>query len=144
MKSPSVPSSPALPGKFGRRTHPTRTTLNNGYLTVDFGAWHFHICIGEFSGVAPQLAKLRRTGRAELYRRLNQNDQPVSWGLSLYTHDGLQQMTVLLPNPLLTAEQKIAETPDWSRLALWDRLRKTYLGLEPDPVDRSVPGFHRG
>lgn len=75
---------------------------------------------------------------------LGTTSQPVSWGLSLYTHDGLQQMTVLLPNPLLTAEQKIAETPDWSRLALWDRLRKTYLGLEPDPVDRSVPGFHRG
>jgi hypothetical protein len=52
-------------------------------------------------------------------------------------------MTVLLPNPLVTPDQKIAETPDWSRLALWNQLRKTHLGLDPDPVDRSSPGYNR-
>lgn len=122
---------------------PTRTTLNNGYLTVDFGAWHFHLCIGEFGGAEPESARLRRTARAELYRSLNKNDQPVSWGLRLFNHEGTQQMTVLLPNPLLTPEQKIAETPDWSRLELWDQLRKTHLDLDPDPVDRTAPGFNR-
>jgi hypothetical protein len=123
---------------------PTRTTLKNGYLTVDFGPWHFHICIGQFNGVPPEQAAARRTGRAEFYRRLNNDDQPVSWGLCLFNNGGAQQMTVLLPNPLLTPEQKIAETPDWSRLALWDALRKTHLGLDPDPIDRSAPGFGRG
>jgi hypothetical protein len=138
---------PLIPGaawEIRSASAPTRITLNNGYLTVDFGHWHFHLCIGEFSGTDAELARLRRTARVELYRRLNNDDQPVSWGLCLYNHDGLQQMTVLLPNPLLTADQKIADTPDWSRLELWDQLRKTYLGLDPDPVDRSAPGFGRG
>ncbi len=123
---------------------PTRVHLNNGYLTVDFGLWHFHLCIGEFTGVAPELAAQRRTARVELYRRVNQDDQPVSWGLCLYNQAGHQQMTILFPNPLLTAEQKISKTPDWSRLALWDRLRHDYLGLPPDPVDRSSTGFGGG
>jgi hypothetical protein len=87
---------------------PTRITLNNGYLTVDFGAWHFHLCIGEFSGAEPESARLRRTARAEFYRSLNKHDQPVSWGLRLYNHEGGQQMTVLLPNPLVTHDQPVS------------------------------------
>ncbi len=137
---------PLLPGaawEVRTANAPTRINLNNGYLTVDFGHWHFHLCIGEFNGVEPELARQRRTGRAEFYRRLNEDDQPVSWGLAFYNNEGIQQMTVMLPNPLVTAEQKIADAPDWSRLALWDQLRKTYLGLDPDPVDRSSPGYNR-
>lgn len=123
---------------------PTRVTLNNGYLTIDFGPWHFHLCIGEYNGVEPELARQRRTAHVELYRKLNKANQPISWGLSLYNHDGVQQMTVLLPNPLLTPEQRIAKSPDWSRLALWDDLRKEHLGLDPEAVDRSAPGFGNG
>ena len=29
---------------------PERVSLFDGYLTVDFGPWHFHICIGENQG----------------------------------------------------------------------------------------------
>ena len=29
---------------------PTRIGMLDGYLTVDFGTWHFHICIGEHKG----------------------------------------------------------------------------------------------
>ncbi|MFQ5985699.1 MAG: hypothetical protein ACE5LL_09350, partial [Alphaproteobacteria bacterium] len=55
---------------------PTRVSLSDGYLTVNFGAWHFHICIGEHKGsarnpVSRELAAHRRTGRAELYRHLD-------------------------------------------------------------------------
>ena len=91
------------------------------------------------------LAHHRRTGRAELYRRLSRAGAPVSWGLRLFNGKGEQQITVLLPNPFLDQADKILKTPDWSRLALWDKLRSRWLGLtEPDPTDRSGRGFSHG
>ena len=34
---------------------------------------------------------------------------------------------------------------NWSRLALWDHLRRRWLGLaDPDPFDRSGHGFQHG
>jgi hypothetical protein len=34
------------------------------------------------------------------------------------------------------------QTPEWSRLGLWDSLRARWLGfIEPDPVDRTGKGF---
>mgnify|MGYP001547498006 CR=1 FL=1 len=49
---------------------------------------------------------------------------------------------MLLPNPFLDRDDRIRRTPDWSRLALWDRLRARWLDLaEPDPLDRAGKGF---
>ena len=129
---------------------PESVTLYDGYLTIDFGAWHFHLCIGENKGskshpTDPQLRAHRRTSRAELYRQLNQQGTPNSWGLRLYNGKDEQQLTVFLPNPFLTPEMGIAKQPDWSRLALWDHLRQRWLGLaDPDPFDRSGRGFQHG
>lgn len=123
---------------------PTKVSVLDGYLTVDFGAWHFHICIGHFKGASDEDAFLRRTGRAELYRVLNKEGTPKSWGVRLFNNAGQQQMTVFLPNPFLTPEQQIAPAPDWSRLVIWDWLRETYLGLPSDPADRSGRGFSCG
>jgi hypothetical protein len=127
---------------------PTHIGMLDGYLTIAFGISHFHLCIGEYRGSedapAPEaLARHRRTSRAELYRRFDRAGAPVSWGVRLYNGHGEQQATVLLPNPFLSPEHdRIVETPDWSRLALWDRLRARWLGLaEPDPFDRSGRGF---
>jgi hypothetical protein len=50
-------------------------------------------------------------------------------------------MTVMLPNPFLSDTQQILDTPDFSRLAAWDHLRGAYLGLPPDPYDRTGTGF---
>jgi hypothetical protein len=130
--------APQAPDKFG---------MLDGYLTVGFGVPHFHICIGEHKGtraspVSPELAHHRRTARAELYRRISRDGAPVSWGLRLFNGQGEQQITVLLPNPFLDPDDKVRRTPDWSRLALWDRLRAQWLGLaEPDPLDRAGKGF---
>lgn len=128
---------------------PDRINMLDGYLTVAFGVPHFHICIGEHKGprnnpVSPELARRRRTSGAELYRRLSSSGSPTYWGLRLFNGKGEQQITVLLPNPFLNPEtDKISKTPDWSRLALWDRLRARWLGLpNPDPFDRSGTGFH--
>lgn len=130
---------------------PTAITMFDGYLTVAFGVPHFHICIGEHKGphnnpVSPELAHHRRTGRAELYRRLTRSGTPVSWGLRLSNGKDEQQITVLLPNPFLHPKtDKILKVPDWSRLALWDHLRARWCGLpDPDPFDRSGRGFRHG
>jgi hypothetical protein len=129
---------------------PESVSLYDGYLTIDFGAWHFHICIGENRGFKshptdPQLKVHRRTSRAELYRQLNDQGTPNSWGLRLYNGKDEQQLTVFLPNPFLTREMGIAKEPDWSRLTLWDHLRERWLGLaEPDPLDRAGRGFQHG
>lgn len=121
---------------------PQRISMLDGYLTVDFGVWHFHLCIGEHKGsktrpVDPELARHRRTGRAEFYRRLNPDGTVGSWGIRLFNGKGENQIYIFLPNPFLTDEMKFRREPDWSRLALWDDLRQRYLGLPPDPKDRS-------
>lgn len=123
---------------------PKRVSLLDGYATVDFGAWHFHICIGEFTGTTPELAALRRTGQAEFYRALNSEDTPRSWGVRLYTQAGDQQLTVFLPNPFLEDDDTRAKMPDWRKLTSWDTLRRDFLGLEPDAVDSSGRGFACG
>lgn len=122
---------------------PKRISLRDGYLTVDFGHWHFHLCIGEHRGTrsnpcSPDLAQHRRTARAELYRRLREDGRPSSWALRLFNGAGEQQLTVFLPNPYLTVEQQVLKEARWEQLALWDHLRKAYLGLGPDPLDRDA------
>jgi hypothetical protein len=130
---------------------PSHVGMLDGYLTVAFGASHFHLCIGLHKGtrsmpVSDALAQHRRTARAELYRRLDKSRTPISWGLRLFNGEGEQQVTILLPNPFLSPDSdKILKTPDWSRLVLWDQLRARWLGLtEPDPVDRSGRRFSHG
>jgi hypothetical protein len=127
---------------------PTHIGMLDGYLTVAFGVSHFHLCIGPHKGPpndpAPEaLARHRRTARAELYRRLDRSGAPASWGLRLFNGAGEQQLTILLPNPFLSAEgDKLAQEPDWSRLALWDDLRARWTGSAgPDPFDRSGMRF---
>ena len=116
----------------------------DGYLTVDFQEWHLHLCIGESKAAPPETARLRRTARAELYRRLNPDHQPTSWGFRLFNGGGQQQITVLLPNPHLDDSQNYMDSPDWDRLYLWDRLRSKYLNQGSDPVDRTAPRFFHG
>lgn len=127
--------------EFRAPSPPTYFGMFDGYLTVAFGASHFHLCIGTHKGAAPDLARWRRTGRAELHRRLDSSGAPVSWSLRLYNGEDEQQICVLLPNPFLD-DDAIRKTPDWSRLELWDRLRGRWLCLfDPDPIDRSGRAF---
>ena len=124
---------------------PAKMAMLDGYLTVDFGTWHFHLCIGEHRGspghpIQPELAQHRRTGRAELYR-LTDGGAPTSWGVRLFNGAGEEQISILLPNPFLSDAMDLLPEPDWSRLALWDHLRARYLGLGPDPQDRVATRF---
>jgi hypothetical protein len=120
----------------------------DGYLTIDCGHWHFHLCIGEHKGspghpVDPELARHRRTGRAELYRNVSPGF-PTSWAARLSNGAGEEQITIFLPNPFLSDEMQLLPEADWSRLGLWDHLRQRYLGLDPDPRDRSGTHFVHG
>ncbi len=124
---------------------PHKIAMQDGYMTVDFGAWHFHLCIGEHRGsprspTSPELAYHRRTQRVELYRNIT-GGAPISWGLRLYNGADEQQITVMLPNPFLSEETGMPGPPDWTRLALWDHLRQRYLGLAPEPRDRAAARF---
>ena len=128
---------------------PRRVGMMDGYLTVDLGHSHFHICIGAHRGsahapVPPELARHRRTARAELYRRINDDGAPDSWALRLWNGADEQQMTVFLPSPFIGDDGKLLKPPRWERLAAWDDLRQRFLGLQPDPFDRSGTGFVHG
>jgi hypothetical protein len=138
---------PVMPGAAWemRAEAAPKISLFDGYLTVAFGVPHFHICIGETKGpriqpTPPEVAADRRTARAELYRTRRRSCVPMSWGLRLYNRRGDQQITIFLPNPFLEPEtDRFVAEPDWSRLALWDKLRARWFGLtESDPVDRSA------
>ena len=126
---------------------PRRIGYLDGYLTVDLGTWHFHLCIGPTKGLGarptpPALAVRRRTARAELFRRIGPDGHPVTWGMRLWNGAGEQQMTVFLPNPFLGPSDKVLAAPDWSRLAIWDALRARWLDLTAaDPVDRAGTAF---
>jgi hypothetical protein len=127
---------------------PTKISLFDGYVTVHFGGTHFHLCIGENEGsktnpTPPELRLQRRTSRAEIFRKLDRDKCPISWGLSLYNGADQQQCTVFFPNPFLTEEDGIAEQPDWSRLAMWEDMSRRYLGRGPDGRDRTGKGFRR-
>jgi hypothetical protein len=123
---------------------PTEVRMSNGYLTVDFGRWHAHLCIGAYTGqpgkpVPPEVARARRTSRAEFYRRLMDDGTPGSWGFRMFNGNGEVQLTVFFPNPFVGPEGKRRAAPDWDDLAMWDDLRRRYAGIEPDPSDRGSP-----
>ena len=124
---------------------PVKVAMMDGYLTVAFESWHMHLCIGEHKGldkpVEPEVARHRRTARAEFYRRLDDSERPISWGLRLFNGKDEQQLTVFLPNAMLDDDDQLIEPPDWSRLRLWDALRERYLGVGPDARDRTAPRF---
>jgi hypothetical protein len=122
---------------------PATLSMLDGYLTVDVGTWHFHLCIGEHRGLKanpcpPELARHRRVKRAALFRTVGRSCVPASWGLRLWNGRDEQMITVFFPNPFLDAEGHRPNRPDPSRLALWDRVRREFLGLEPDPRDREL------
>lgn len=122
---------------------PERISMFDGYATVDFGRWHFHLCIGEHTASGEELGRVRRCSSAELYRSLSTDDSPTSWGVRLFNGRGDQMMTVMLPSPFLTETQQLLEEPDWVKLTAWDRLRERFLGLGPDARDRTGKGFVR-
>jgi hypothetical protein len=110
---------------------PKKLSMLDGYLTVDFGEWHFHLCIGEHRGTkanpTPEpLARVRRVSKAAFFRSVGNSCAGGSWGLRLWNGAGEQMLTVFFPNPYLSDRFK-PQKPNWSRLSLWNELRVKYL-----------------
>jgi len=107
---------------------PTLSMLD-GYLTVDTGPWHFHLCVNDHRGAAsPELAKLRRVARAAFFRTDGGSCVPGAWGLRLWNGRGEQMITVYFPNPWLDDDLERVREPRWERTALWEDLRARHAG----------------
>lgn len=115
---------------------PPDIRYSDGYLTVDLGHWHFHLCIGPHKGSASEeLRQKRPVAKVAFFERRGKGCAGGrSWGLKMWNGYGEQMTTVFLPNPRLTDDQQRLREPDWSRLDTYYRLRERFLG-EPMPAD---------
>jgi hypothetical protein len=125
---------------------PPKLSMLDGYLTIDTGPWHFHLCIGVHKGsklhpVPKDLARRRRVARAAFFRQFGGSHIPGSWGFRMWNGQGAQMLTVLFPNPYLGDDQRLQRKPAWHRLSLWNSLRLKYL---PDAMEWKPPGAKRG
>jgi len=112
-----------------RFTAKPAVSMLDGYLTVDVGAWHFHLCVGEHRGAATaEQAAMRRVARAAFFRSDGGTCVPSAWGLRLWNGRGEQMITVFLPNPWLDEDQQRVREPRWEKTALWEALRARYAG----------------
>ena len=110
-----------------RFTAPPTVTMLDGYMTVDVGAWHFHLCVGEHRGTpSAALARLRRVGRAAFFRTQGGSCAPGSWGLRLWNGRGEQMITVFFPSPWFDDDMRRLDRPRMERLQLWEALRRRY------------------
>jgi hypothetical protein len=106
-----------------------KISMLDGYLTVDPGAWHFHLCVNDHrSAPTPERARLRRVARAAFFRTEGGSCAPGSWGLRLWNGHGEQMITVLFPNPHFDDDFTRLREPRWEKTALWEDLRRRYGG----------------
>ena len=110
-----------------RFTGPPKLSMLDGYLTIDTGPWHFHLCVNDHGGAAtPELARVRRVARAAFFRTDGGSCVPGAWGLRLWNGRGEQMITVYFPNPWLDDDLERVREPRWELTALWEDLRKRY------------------
>ncbi len=125
---------------------PERINLHDGYLTVFYGlSGHFHLCIGRNEAAVKQggeaLVARRRAGKAEFFRSLDSEGHPRIWGFRMENGAGEPALCLFFPNPFITPDDRLADEPDWDRLATWDHVRSTYIGLEDGAPDRLSKGY---
>jgi len=101
-------------------------SMMDGYLTVEIGAGHVHLCVGEPRAARPELARARRVARAAFFRSTGGACVAESYGLRLWNGRGEQMITVFFPNPFYDDAGRPLATPDRARTALWEDLRRRY------------------
>jgi hypothetical protein len=110
-----------------RFTSAPKVSVLDGYLTVDTGPWHFHLCVNDHRGApSPDAARRRRVARAAFFRTEGGSCVPGTWGLRLWNGRGEQMVTVYFPNPYLDDELRRLREPRWDKAALWEGLRRRY------------------
>ena len=110
-----------------RFTSAPRVSMLDGYLTVDPGSWHFHLCVNDHRDApSPELARVRRVARAAFFHTEGGSCAPASWGLRLWNGRDEQMITVLFPNPHFDDDFRRLREPRWEKTALWEDLRRRY------------------
>ena len=128
---------------------PERIRLFDGYLTVTFGGPHFHLCIGENKGpprdrTPEDLKRHRRPSKAQIFRRLDKDGAPLSWGFEMENGKGEPMISIFFASPFLSAGDRLNKEPMWERLAMWRDISKRYLGRESEAFDESGKGYRGG
>jgi hypothetical protein len=128
---------------------PTLIRLFDGYLTVSFGGPHFHLCIGENKGppldrTPEELKAHRRPSKAQIFRRLDKEGAPLSWGFEMENGAGEPMISIFFASPFLSAGDRLTDTPQWDRLAMWRDIAQRYLGRPPEAFDESGKGYRGG
>jgi hypothetical protein len=111
---------------------------SDGYLTIDLGPWHFHLCVGPHKGsTSEELRRNRPVAKVAFFERRGKGCAGGrSWGLKLWNGYGEQMTTVFLPNPRIGDDHQLLREPDWSRLEAYYRLRAKFLGESmPDDLE---------
>jgi hypothetical protein len=115
-----------------RFAEPPKVSMLDGYMTVHVGPWHFHLCVNDHRETTPELAAIRRVGRAAFFRTRGGGHVPMTWGLRLWNGRGEQMVTVLFPSAYYGDAMEPLREPDWSRIELWERFRVRYAS-DPAP-----------
>ena len=128
---------------------PTSITYGDGYLTVHWGdKGHFHLCIGTIKVPAgrpnaEELIAERKPARVELFRQLDRDGYPHTWGLRMFNGKNQPQIAIFFPNPYVTDFDEVTGDPDWTRIELWENILPRYTGNSLDGLDRQGRGFGR-
>lgn len=117
--------------------------IHNGYLTIDPGPWHCHLCIGAYKGKENEESlTLRRVAKIAFYdwRGNDGSIKQRSSGIRLWNGYGEQMTTIFFPHVLLGDTPHTAlRQPNWENLRLYYQFRERYLG-EPVPEDLEQAG----
>lgn len=108
---------------------PPKVTMLDGYMTIDTGAWHFHLCVNDHRGTpSAELARIRRVARAAFFRTEGDSCAVTTWGLRLWNGRGEQMITILFPNAHFDEAWRRLPEPRWEKTALWQELSRRYAG----------------
>jgi hypothetical protein len=115
-----------------RLTSAPTLTLRDGYLTVDTGAWHFHLCVADHHARGDAaLAGVRRVGRAAFFRTDGGTCVPTSYGLRLWNGRDEQMISIFFPSPFYDhATDSRRREPDWTQTALWEAFRARWTDAQ--------------
>lgn len=114
-----------------------KLSYSDGYLTVDLGAWHFHLALAPGRrSTSDESHRKKCVARAALFERRGGDTRGLrSWGVRLWNGLDQQMITIWLPNASLDDERKkVLREPNWSKLALYYELRSRLFD-EPVPAN---------
>ncbi len=108
---------------------PPKVSMLDGYLTIDTGTWHFHLCVNDHHGTrSAELARIRRVARAAFFKTEGGSCAPGTWGLRLWNGRDEQMITILFPSPYFDETWQRLREPRWDKTELWQGLRRRYTG----------------